>query len=105
MQHGQPKWPKSAREQSLTLNQGLTRRSFFERVVDGLGGTALMALLNEDLYGGAKPLAAALPKEFAGLQRRSFDLAPRAPRFAAKARAVIELFMNGGPSQVVLFDP
>ena len=42
MQHGQPKWPESAREQSLTLNQGLTRRSFFETVVDGLGGTALM---------------------------------------------------------------
>jgi len=36
MQHGLPKSPESAGELSLTLNRGLTRRSFFERVVDGL---------------------------------------------------------------------
>ena len=55
--------------------------------------------------GGAKVLAAPLPKESTGLPRRSFDLAPRAPHFAPKAKAVIQLFMNGGPSQMDLFDP
>ena len=64
-----------------------------------------MALLYQDLYGGAKALAAPLPKESTGLPRRSFDLAPRAPHLASKAKAVIHLFMNGGPSQMDFFDP
>ena len=34
-----------------------------------------------------------------------YDLKPRAPHFAPKAKAVIHLFMNGGPSQMDLFDP
>ncbi|MDB5341239.1 MAG: hypothetical protein JWN70_6858 [Planctomycetaceae bacterium] len=33
------------------------------------------------------------------------DLRPRAPHFPAKAKSVIHLFMNGGPSQMDLFDP
>jgi Protein of unknown function (DUF1501) len=32
-------------------------------------------------------------------------MAPRAPHFAPKARRVLHLFMNGGPSQVDTFDP
>jgi hypothetical protein len=32
-------------------------------------------------------------------------LKPRAPHFLPKAKAVIQLFQNGGPSQVDLFDP
>jgi hypothetical protein len=32
-------------------------------------------------------------------------LAPKAPHFPAKARHVVHLFMNGGPSQVDTFDP
>src|SRR5437660_7681819 len=32
-------------------------------------------------------------------------LAPRAPHFAAKAKHIIHLYMNGGPSQVDTFDP
>ena len=32
-------------------------------------------------------------------------LAPRAPHFAAKAKQVVHLFMNGGPSHVDTFDP
>jgi hypothetical protein len=33
------------------------------------------------------------------------SLAPRAPHFAPKAKAMISLFMHGGPSHVDLFDP
>ena len=33
------------------------------------------------------------------------DLKPRPPHFPAKAKSVIHLFMNGGPSQMDLFDP
>ena len=32
-------------------------------------------------------------------------LAPRSPQFPAKAKQVVHLFMNGGPSQVDTFDP
>ncbi len=38
-------------------------------------------------------------------QRSSYDLQPKPPHHAAKAKSVIQLFMNGGPSQMDLFDP
>jgi hypothetical protein len=78
---------------------GLTRRSFFERAVDGLQGAALVSLLSKDLYGAVTGLARLEEP------RRTFDLKPRTPHFAAKAKSVIQLFMNGGPSHVDLFDP
>jgi hypothetical protein len=34
-----------------------------------------------------------------------YDLKPKPPHFPAKAKAVIQLFMNGGPSQIDLLDP
>jgi hypothetical protein len=37
--------------------------------------------------------------------RRVFDLRPRRPHSEPRAKAVIQLFMNGGPSQVDTFDP
>jgi Protein of unknown function (DUF1501) len=42
---------------------------------------------------------------FADLMRGAAPLAPKAPHFPAKARRVIFLFLNGGPSQVDTFDP
>ena len=67
-----------------------TRRDFFSRVVDGVHGAALMSLLGADLFAAGPPV---------------FDLTPKPPQFPAKAKSVIHLFMNGGPSQVDLFDP
>jgi len=32
-------------------------------------------------------------------------LAPKPPHFPAKAKRIINLFLNGGPSQVDTFDP
>ncbi len=70
----------------------LSRRGFFSRFGDGLQGAALASLLGADLYANeASP--------------RVYDLAPRPPHFPVKTKAVIHLFMNGGPSQVDLFDP
>ena len=37
--------------------------------------------------------------------RTSFDMKPRVPHNRPRARAVIQLFQNGGPSQMDLFDP
>ena len=82
----------------------LTRRGFFDRVSDGIYGTALATLLSGDVYGSLRPLMAA-EMDLPDGHRRTYDLKPRAPHFAPKAKAVIHLFMNGGPSQVDLFDP
>ena len=52
-------------------------------------------------------LASLLAEEGAGVAPAPsvMPLAPRAPHFAPKARRVVHLFMNGGPSQVDTFDP
>ena len=60
-----------------------TRRDFFLKCGGGLGMMALARLLQADQN----------------------PLAPRAPHFAPKAKNVIFLFMEGGPSQIDLFDP
>src|SRR5262249_18415090 len=54
---------------------------------------------------GALALAALLERD--GLLRgvEADPLAPRPPQFEAKARAVIFLFMEGGPSHLDTFDP
>jgi hypothetical protein len=75
--------------------QYFTRRDFFDRVADGLYGVALTTLLSGDLYGAST----------ATEERAVYDLKKRAPHFEPKAKSVIHLFMNGGPSQMDLFDP
>jgi hypothetical protein len=76
--------------------QSLTRRSFFARMGTGIQGAALLHLLGGDLFA-----ATSQEPSTAGTE----DFRPRAPHFPAKARSVIHLFMNGGPSQMDLFDP
>src|SRR5712691_1109650 len=68
-----------------------SRREFFTRAGSGLAGMALASLLQQD-----KLLAASAPVE---------TLAPKKPHHAPKAKSVIWLFMEGGPSHVDLFDP
>jgi hypothetical protein len=64
-----------------------TRREVLARLGGGFGGLALGALFGADAH--AAP----------------HDLRPRPPHFAPRARAVIQLFMHGGPSHVDLLDP
>ncbi|MFO0818701.1 MAG: DUF1501 domain-containing protein [Pirellulales bacterium] len=87
----------------------LSRRCFFDRVGHGLLGGALVQLLGRDLYGDETPthgveLGGDRGGELAGGGARH-DLRPRRPHFEPGARSVIQLFMNGGPSQMDLFDP
>jgi hypothetical protein len=77
----------------------MNRREFFHRVSGGIYGAALTYLFGQDLLFGPRPLGAKEPGS------RPIDLKPRQPHFSAKARSVIHLFMNGGPSQMDLFDP
>jgi len=61
-----------------------SRREFFTRAGSGLAGIALASLLRAE---GADPLA------------------PKPPHHPPKAKSIIWLFMEGGPSHVDLFDP
>ena len=65
-----------------------TRRQMLSRMGTGLGMTAMAAML-----GGEARAAGINP------------MSPKQPQFAPKAKRVIHLFMNGGPSQVDTFDP
>jgi Protein of unknown function (DUF1501) len=64
-----------------------SRREFLARAGGGFGLLALASLLQESARGEA-----------------TNPLAPKMPHFAAKAKSVIWLFMNGGPSQVDTWD-
>src|SRR5260370_20039593 len=76
----------------------MARRGFSQRVAGGICGAALSYLLGQDV----QPSSGLSAAEAAKLPA---DLRPRQPPFRAKARSVIHLFMNGGPSQMDLFDP
>jgi len=71
-----------------------TRREFLQRCGMGMGALALT-----NMMGQAGALAA--EGEGPGLNAMS----PKKPPFAPKAKRVIHLFMNGGPSHVDTFDP
>jgi hypothetical protein len=76
--------PHYFRPEHLTLS----RRELLERCGTGLGAYALAALLGDEAAGSEQA-----------------PLAPRKPHFAPKAKRVVHLFMNGGPSHVDTFDP
>ena len=78
------------------LKQILSRREMLSRCGTGFGLMALGSLLESS----SSPKAGAEP-----LNRPSLPLSPRPPHFAPKAKRVVHLFMNGGPSQVDTFDP
>lgn len=77
------------------LINGLTRRELLARSGQGLGALGLAALLT----GSETPSAANAAEGFVN------PMAPRNPHFQPKAKHVIHLFMNGGPSHVDTFDP
>ncbi|MCH8830443.1 MAG: DUF1501 domain-containing protein [Planctomycetes bacterium] len=79
----------------------IARRNFFQQVGGGIFATALASVLSDDLYADV----AAGRKPASRSASHGNDLTPRIPHFAPRARSVIQLFMNGGPSQMDLFDP
>jgi len=81
---------------SMHLPSALTRRALLAQAGGGMGMLALSALLGEQNAGHA---AEAVPAD-----RALNPLAAQAPHFPAKAKSVIWLFMNGGPSQVDTWD-
>jgi len=75
-----------------------SRREMLARCGTGFGMLGLAALL-----AGESPVRSATAAGAASTNL--LPLAPRNPHFPAKARQVVHLFMNGGPSQVDTFDP
>src|SRR4051812_22826985 len=73
----------------------LTRRDLFQTMSGGLCAAALAHLMGGSSSLGSSGTADAPPR----------DLGPRSPHFTPKATSIIHLFMNGGPSQMDLFDP
>ena len=73
------------------------RRHFLAQQAFGLGGLALAWLFQEDR-------AFAVPKK-PTVDRATYDFLPRVPAREPQARAMISMFMQGGPSHVDLFDP
>jgi hypothetical protein len=69
----------------------LSRREVLCRIGGGFGALALASLFQD--------------AGFASAPGSSNPLAPKSPHFPARARRIIFLFMNGGPSHVDTFDP
>lgn len=69
----------------------VSRRAMLARCGTGMGLVGLAGLLFDD-------------RQAVGSDHVN-PLSPRAPHFAARAKRVIHLFMNGGPSHVDTFDP
>lgn len=90
------------RNEASLSSRRVTRRSFFESVSGGIYGAALASLLKSDL--AAVESTVAQPESLTA-PRRIHDMRPRPPHFEPAAKSVIQLFMNGGPSQMDLFDP
>jgi len=74
-----------------------TRRQFLARTGLGFGALSLASLFGINAFHEAD----AAPLRGASLS----PLAPKAPPFPAKAKAVIHIFASGGPSHVDTFDP
>ncbi|HJT75757.1 MAG TPA: DUF1501 domain-containing protein [Gemmataceae bacterium] len=73
-------------------SRSLTRRDFLCRSGMGFAALGLAGLMNDGGLLADEPNAVN-------------PLAPRRPHFPARAKRVIHLFMNGGPSHVDTFDP
>jgi len=73
-----------------------TRRHFLAQSGFGIASLALLDILQDEAKSAPiKP----------NLERPTFDLLPKQPHKPPQAMAMISLFMQGGPSQIDLFEP
>ena len=86
-------FPADQPPESELENRHVSRRNLLRRAGFGMGWLGLAGVLAQD-----GRLAAAPPESHG-------PMAPKPPQFPGKARQIVHLFMNGGPSQVDTFDP
>lgn len=78
------------------MKRFLTRRQALQDAAVGFGAMALNSILQGDR---------AFAAESASAKERRYDLTPKAPHFAPKAKRVIFIYIGGGPSTIDMFDP
>src|SRR5437016_3004874 len=81
----------------------ITRRDMLSRMGSGCGLVGLAAVLADEVVASRRAVSAA--DTAPAVPQAGPPLSPKAPHYGPKARRVIHLFMNGGPSQVDTFDP
>jgi hypothetical protein len=86
--------PTTPLDPSTEYQRAVTRRQFFGRGATGIGTAALASLLNTP----------GVHAEINGKKVASGDGLAGLPHYAAKAKRVIYLFMNGAPTHADLFD-
>src|SRR5580658_9601638 len=74
----------------------VTRRQALQNAAVGFGAMAANSIFQWDKLFAAE---SALAKD------RVYDLKPKAPHFAAKAKRVIFIYIGGGPSTIDMYDP
>lgn len=72
----------------------IDRRQFLNSAC-GVGGVALASLLNDHKLLATSSL----------LNAKAYDTTPKSPHSFGRAKAMISMFMQGGPSHIDLFDP
>src|SRR5438477_1359078 len=78
------------------MRRFLTRRQALQEAAVGFGAMAVNSMLQQERMFAAE---SAIAKE------RTYNLLPRAPHFAPKAKRVIFIYIGGGPSTIDMFDP
>jgi len=84
-----------SREKAEKTQRLLTRRDALTRSGMGMGMLGLAGVMD----------SAGVLNQASAAAGYASPLSSRAPQFAGKAKRVIHLFMNGGPSHVDTFDP
>src|SRR6266851_7121324 len=78
------------------MKRFLTRRRALQDAAIGFGAMAANSMFQQDRLFAAESAAA---------KERAYDLRPKAPHFAPKAKRVIFIYIGGGPSTIDMFDP
>ncbi|HEY0073088.1 MAG TPA: DUF1501 domain-containing protein [Abditibacteriaceae bacterium] len=84
----------------------LTRRQFLSRMGNGFAMLGLAGVIGPEALAASTNATGKSAGASGGLSKGiDSPLSPRSSHFPGKAKRVIFLFMNGGPSQVDTFDP
>src|SRR5881227_3235451 len=78
------------------MKRFLTRRQALQEAAIGFGAMAVNSMLQQERLFAA---------ESASAKERVYDLTPKRPHFAPKAKRVIFIYIGGGPSTIDMFDP
>ena len=83
-------------KETNAMRRFLTRRQALQEAAVGFGAMAVNSMLQRDALFAA---------ESASAKERIYDLKPKLPHFAPKAKRVIFIYIGGGPSTIDMFDP